>query len=405
MTSRYNTRNLPNISLNYLGLKMSHLLEGYAFCFTSSIYCILIYFFIFWMQYDYVRTVEVRFPESSDIPPKAITFQFIWYAEEIKRQHVLQVSITLNQSLSSTLSSYLPFFLRNFHSPRSSNHTTLLSRHQIFDLDCCQVGFDGQRVFSTLSFAQSIATRTMINYKLVNDYFDLCTFLPRYFPPFLPLLSPPPPSPLLSSYLLLIVSSFISCRTIKYQKRGFTLLVPKNFDISLLQRDYEPRKQTPATDHDKYPLQKNNKGEEREREGERERGRRWDGEGREKMGGRRRGRSRSSLISSHTSGRTVAGQQGDRFMMLSLSLILLRYGFLMNNDSLNVREHFVHLVDAGAPTLTTFTPLPPLPNYLEDGFGSDDEARELCFPEIEEYYDEGEEKVEHADSMPRFRLE
>jgi len=220
------------------------------------------------LQYEYVRIVEVKFPEMENMPPKSVVFQFIWYSTRITKQQVLQ----------------------------------------IFDLDCCQVGYDGNKVFSTLSFVQSIATRTMINYKLVNDYFDLCTFLPR---------------------------------TIKYQKRGFKLLVPKKFDVSLLKREYEPRKQTPVSNSEKY-------------------------------------------------------------------------GFLLNNDSLNVRETFVHLIDPKAPVLATYIPLPPIPNYLEDGFGSDDEAQEIVYPEEEEYFryegdeedeEDEEDKLKRAEGVPRFKLE
>merc|ERR1712003_359687 len=36
---------------------------------------------------------------------------------------------------------------------------------QLFDLDCCQVGFDGNSVISTHAFKQSINTQTLINYK------------------------------------------------------------------------------------------------------------------------------------------------------------------------------------------------------------------------------------------------
>jgi len=79
------------------------------------------------------------------------------------------------------------------------------------------------------------------------------------------------------------------------------LLVPKNFDISLLQRDYEPKRQFSACSDQKY-------------------------------------------------------------------------GFLLNNDSLNVREHFVHLIDPDAPKLSTYTPLPPSSNYKNE-FGNDDKAR------------------------------
>ena len=68
----------------------------------------------------------------------------------------------------------------------------------IFDLDCCQVGFDGDNVVSKFAFLQSITTNTMINYKLLNNSFMKNTFLPR---------------------------------TKKYSKRGFQLIVPHNFNF------------------------------------------------------------------------------------------------------------------------------------------------------------------------------
>jgi len=71
----------------------------------------------------------------------------------------------------------------------------------IFDLDACQVGWDGKHVLATPSFVQSLTTSTMINYKLVNNEEDAETFLPRTF---------------------------------KYLQRGFTLLTPKKFDTSIL---------------------------------------------------------------------------------------------------------------------------------------------------------------------------
>eukprot|EP00026_Physarum_polycephalum_P007641 Phypoly_transcript_07706.p1 GENE.Phypoly_transcript_07706~~Phypoly_transcript_07706.p1 ORF type:complete len:527 (+),score=70.04 Phypoly_transcript_07706:175-1581(+) len=213
-------------------------------------------------KYEYVRTVEVKFPQLDDLPPKTIVFQFIWYATKIKKQEVIQ----------------------------------------IFDLDCCQVGYDGKRVFCTYSFTQSIATRTMINYKLVNDYYDLCTFLPR---------------------------------TLKYQKRGFTLLAPKNFDVNLLKKDYEPQNQTTASTD-------------------------------------------------------------------------VKYGFLLNNDTLNVREQFVHIVDPNAPHISSYTPLPPLPDYKNDGFGSDTEAKDFIFPhQAEEYANYSAEELAELEkeTSRRFKLD
>ncbi len=33
------------------------------------------------------------------------------------------------------------------------------------NLDCCQIGFDGNKVLGTYAFLQSINTKSMINYK------------------------------------------------------------------------------------------------------------------------------------------------------------------------------------------------------------------------------------------------
>ena len=74
----------------------------------------------------------------------------------------------------------------------------------IFDLDCCQVGFDGSNVVSTYAFLQSITTNTMINYKLLNNSFMKNTYLPRIQ---------------------------------KYSKRGFDLIVPHNFKINTFIKD------------------------------------------------------------------------------------------------------------------------------------------------------------------------
>eukprot|EP01083_Nonionella_stella_P284858 969722_1 len=74
--------------------------------------------------------------------------------------------------------------------------------HQI-DLDCSQVGFDGQDVICTYAFLQSVTTQTIINYSLVNDYWAMQR------------------------------TNAIQ-RIEKYYHRGFTLLAPKPFNFSHL---------------------------------------------------------------------------------------------------------------------------------------------------------------------------
>lgn len=105
---------------------------------------------------QYVNSFEVSFDGKN-----MIKFQFIWYDDNFTREKLLN----------------------------------------IFDLDCCQVGYDGRQVLSTYAFVQSITTRTTINYKLVNSKKDVETFQPR---------------------------------TVKYVKRGFSLLVPKAFICEIL---------------------------------------------------------------------------------------------------------------------------------------------------------------------------
>jgi hypothetical protein len=90
-----------------------------------------------------------------------IKFQFIWYDSMLKVENILH----------------------------------------IFDLDCCQLAFNSKTLYSTYPFVQSLRTKTIINYKLVNDKNNL---------------------------------DFFKKRTIKYISRGFDLLVPKDFDESLL---------------------------------------------------------------------------------------------------------------------------------------------------------------------------
>ena len=49
----------------------------------------------------------------------------------------------------------------------NSNESKIL---HAFDLDCCQVVFDGKRVSATPAFVQSINTNTMINYNAVDNF-------------------------------------------------------------------------------------------------------------------------------------------------------------------------------------------------------------------------------------------
>jgi len=44
------------------------------------------------IRYEYIRTVEVKFPAEDDLPAQSIVFQFIWYADTISRQQVIQIS-------------------------------------------------------------------------------------------------------------------------------------------------------------------------------------------------------------------------------------------------------------------------------------------------------------------------
>lgn len=103
---------------------------------------------------QYVKTF------SANVKRKKLQFQFIWYDDDMDPNIILH----------------------------------------IFDLDACQVGWNGEEVLGTPSFVQSLTTSTMINYKLVNNG-EVLNFLPR---------------------------------TIKYLQRGFTLLTPKQFDMNII---------------------------------------------------------------------------------------------------------------------------------------------------------------------------
>eukprot|EP01084_Bolivina_argentea_P065377 119165_1 len=82
--------------------------------------------------------------------------------------------------------------------------------HQI-DLECSQVGFDGQDVISTYAFLQSLTTQTIINYSLVNDYWAMQR------------------------------TNAIE-RIDKYYHRGSTLLAPKAFDFTCLDTSDDTKK-------------------------------------------------------------------------------------------------------------------------------------------------------------------
>jgi hypothetical protein len=100
------------------------------------------------------------------INEKKLKFQFIWY----------------DSSQSST----------------SMNPERILN---IFDIDCCQIGYDGEKVRCSYPFIQSVNTGTFINYKFVNSQENVSNFFPR---------------------------------TMKYMDRGFTLIHSHHFDKKLL---------------------------------------------------------------------------------------------------------------------------------------------------------------------------
>lgn len=107
------------------------------------------------LENQYVRSFHLKIDDFS------IKFQFIFYHDKMKPNRIMN----------------------------------------IFDLDCCQVGYNGEKVLCTFPFVQSINTGTMINYKLINSEDDVKNFLPR---------------------------------TKKYLERGFELIYPHNFDKNLL---------------------------------------------------------------------------------------------------------------------------------------------------------------------------
>ena len=70
----------------------------------------------------------------------------------------------------------------------------------LFDLDCCQVGFDGYKVLCSYAFIQSITTQTMIYYKLRNNTSERDLYIKRIK---------------------------------KYYQRGFDLLIPVKLSIAV----------------------------------------------------------------------------------------------------------------------------------------------------------------------------
>eukprot|EP01080_Neovahlkampfia_damariscottae_P006610 gene6610-10773_t len=80
----------------------------------------------------------------------------------------------------------------------NTDETDLNQFYQILDQDCCQIGFNGTKVFCTYSFIQSLNTGTMMNYHLLNDS---------------------------------CMTEKTEKRINKYSSRGFELLYPKCFDF------------------------------------------------------------------------------------------------------------------------------------------------------------------------------
>ena len=70
--------------------------------------------------------------------------------------------------------------------------------YQILDQDCCQIGFNSEKVFCSYSFIQSLNTGSMMNYHLMRESF---------------------------------ISEQTDKRIEKYSSRGFELLYPKSFDF------------------------------------------------------------------------------------------------------------------------------------------------------------------------------
>eukprot|EP01080_Neovahlkampfia_damariscottae_P009713 gene9713-1918_t len=89
----------------------------------------------------------------------------------------------------------------------------------IFDIDCCQVGFDGKEVKCSFPFIQSVNTGTFLNYKFINSKENVMNFYPR---------------------------------TIKYMNRGFSLIHSKNFNTKLLEYLELNEKKEDKNIRDKY---------------------------------------------------------------------------------------------------------------------------------------------------------
>jgi hypothetical protein len=126
---------------------------------------------------------------------KIIKTNDIWELEHTS-QYILNLFLIINKKK-------LKFQFIWYDSIKSSTSMNPERILNIFDIDCCQIGYDGENVRCSYSFIQSINTGTFINYKFVNSQENVSNFFPR---------------------------------TMKYIDRGFTLIHSHKFDKKLLKQ-------------------------------------------------------------------------------------------------------------------------------------------------------------------------
>ena len=117
---------------------------------------------------------------------------------------VFTYGIQFNSSFSSSLSSF-----RKIQFIWSNDNYSRWGILNLFDLSCCQVGFDGTKVICTPAFMHSIRTRHAISYKVIESKSRRDSFVPRIR---------------------------------KYMNRGFQLWIPCAFTLVEMIHEYIPKR-------------------------------------------------------------------------------------------------------------------------------------------------------------------
>eukprot|EP01084_Bolivina_argentea_P036142 66906_1 len=119
---------------------------------------------IFKAKHDYFHKLHPLHPNKDDFNNRSSHFRrliqrgnLIRLLREIKHKHKLKCIQNGETSWQK---------LQFIHICKGYNPWSIL---HVFDIDACQVGFDGNDVLSTYAFVESINTNTMINYKLIDN--------------------------------------------------------------------------------------------------------------------------------------------------------------------------------------------------------------------------------------------